>query len=120
VFDVSTIELCPSRFCTTYGPKDGVRWLYGVWGGDPVAMAVDASGILWIGGRTPPATGPGIRTDGCGGLLSFDGKRWKPYLSTRCVIDIAVHPNRSIWVMTEEAAEDPVERYPHHLYVITP
>jgi hypothetical protein len=110
------------RGWTTFGPEDGVRWLYGVFGGDPVTMAVDGHGTLWIGGHTLPARGPGIKdpNEGCGGVLSFDGKRWEQYrLKAGCVLDIAASPDGSVWVLTEKGAANPAARYPHRLYVIT-
>lgn len=34
----------------------------------------------------------------CGGVASFDGVEWKPYLEGRCVHDLAVAPDGGVWV----------------------
>ena len=58
-------------------------------------LRVGPDGTVWIT-QYPDGSHPGLV---CRGLRSFDGTTWRRYLDGRCVWDLDVAPDGSVWVI---------------------
>jgi hypothetical protein len=118
---------------TTYDSSEGVMNLPSGDGGAS-RLAVDDAGTLWIAfgdgsgqymGFAQQAAGlqnPTPDEGPCLGVLSFDGTSWRQYLRGRCVNQVALAPDGSVWASAAthpEGTELDIEDT-HGLYVITP
>jgi hypothetical protein len=70
-------------------------------------LSVAPDGRLWIGGLPGSQLPPGVsQTNSCSGVLSFDGRRWRQYLGSICVTDVAAAPDGTIWATSDTGSPD--------------
>jgi len=68
-------------------------------------LVVGDDGGFWLPGKSSGG--------GCDGVAHYDGTTWTDHLAGRCIVDLAIAPDGSVWLYGEAGTEG-------HLYVITP